>query len=160
MIIMGTDPGMTGAIGWIECTSPKTFGDYGVEDLPMTKKGLDAEKTRDLFEKIQQKGSFLEAPTFLLEKSQPMPGQGISSTSKYMYLSGILHGIAVGLGFDVYIIRPQDWKKRLHLTSDKEDSLRLARETFPEVAHLLRRKKDHNRAEALLISYAALDHTW
>ena len=41
-------------------------------------------------------------------------------------------------------------------TAKKNESLDLARELFPELADKLSRKKDHNRAEALLLSFMCL----
>jgi len=48
------------------------------------------------------------------------------------------------------LVRPQKWKKDMGLTSDKAESLDMARELWP--AAPLTRKKDNGRAEALLIA--------
>lgn len=48
---------------------------------------------------------------------------------------------------------PNSWKKKMDLTSDKEECRAYARQLFPMVE--LNRKKDHNRAEALLLAYHA-----
>lgn len=45
------------------------------------------------------------------------------------------------------------WKRRLGLIGqDKDVGRLLAIQRFPSAAHLLRRKKDHGRADALLIA--------
>ena len=51
---------------------------------------------------------------------------------------------------NVTSVRPQVWKKALGVTSDKNTSLALARELFPEA--VLDLKKHHGKAEALLIA--------
>ena len=48
------------------------------------------------------------------------------------------------------MVRPQVWKKHFHLTSDKGEALDIARMLWPEAP--LKRKKDINIAEALLIA--------
>jgi crossover junction endodeoxyribonuclease RuvC len=48
------------------------------------------------------------------------------------------------------LVRPRAWKKDMGLTADKDESLSMARELWPDAP--LARKKDNGRAEALLIA--------
>lgn len=48
-------------------------------------------------------------------------------------------------------VMPAAWKKKLALSTDKEACRSKAIEVFPQAANELKRKKDHNRAEALLL---------
>ena len=48
------------------------------------------------------------------------------------------------------LVTPQKWKKELGLTSDKDLSLNMARELWPDAP--LARKMDNGRAEALLMA--------
>jgi hypothetical protein len=57
-------------------------------------------------------------------------------------------------------VRPSVWKPKVGVTSDKQTSLALARALFPMAADQLKRQKDHNRAEALLIAEYAHHHVW
>jgi len=54
------------------------------------------------------------------------------------------------VGDAVYDGAPQIWKKAFSLGKDKEQTRLRAQQLFPGTA--LRRKKDHGRAEALLLA--------
>jgi crossover junction endodeoxyribonuclease RuvC len=56
------------------------------------------------------------------------------------------------------MVSPAQWKRAMHLTSDKEQSRARALETFPVCAHHFARKKDHGRAEAALIALYGASH--
>ena len=60
--------------------------------------------------------------------------------------------IALAERFDCpwHLVSPREWKKEMGLTSDKDDSLAMARELWPNAP--LARKKDNGRAEALLLA--------
>jgi hypothetical protein len=59
---------------------------------------------------------------------------------------------------NVIYVTPQAWKKAMNLTSIKEDSLVAARLAFPQA--ILKLKKDHGKAEALLLAdYARRMHS-
>jgi hypothetical protein len=49
-----------------------------------------------------------------------------------------------------HLVTPQKWKKDMGLTSDKNESLTMARELWPNAP--LTRKMDNGRAEALLMA--------
>lgn len=87
----------------------------------------------------------------VVEAVHAMPKQGVSSTFKF----GMAYGAAICLAqrFNVYVngVAPRIWKKALKLDSDKDTSLLLARELWPNAP--LARKKDNGRAEALLLAY-------
>ena len=63
---------------------------------------------------------------------------------------GCVRGVVATLGLPLQIVRPQDWKRHHGLSRDKEQARRRAIELCPEAP--LARKKDHNRAEAILIA--------
>lgn len=87
----------------------------------------------------------------VVEAVHAMPKQGVSSTFKF----GMAYGAAIALAqrFNVMVnnVAPRVWKKSLKLDSDKDTSLLLARELWPNAP--LARKKDNGRAEALLLAY-------
>jgi hypothetical protein len=58
----------------------------------------------------------------------------------------------------VHLVRPRLWKDKLGLSSDKNESLEMAREVYPDAEELLRRQKDDGRAEALLLVEYARRH--
>ena len=87
----------------------------------------------------------------VIEAVHAQPKQGVSSTFKFGKAYGQLVGMAQLMNTRYHFVSPQRWKRDLGITSNKEDGLKLARELFPDAP--LTRKKDHNRAEALLIAY-------
>ncbi len=87
----------------------------------------------------------------VLEEAQAMPGQGVRS----MFTCGLGFGVWLGLlgavGIPYSRVRPQVWKKALSLPGkDKEQARLRAMQLFPGAD--LRRKRDHGRAEALLLA--------
>lgn len=92
----------------------------------------------------------------VLERVSPMPGQGISSTTRFVGSMYLAHGVAAGLGLSVTRVTPAVWKRDLQLSSDKERSRAAALRQWPDRADLFRRKKDHDRAEAALMALWAI----
>ena len=88
-----------------------------------------------------------------LEEVHAMPKQGVVSTFTFGENFGWWKGFLTGLGIPFKTIRPQDWQKGLVPKrggmTDKP-SLDVARQMYPEAP--LPRKKDHNRADAILIA--------
>lgn len=96
------------------------------------------------------------APSFCyFESVGPMPKQGISSTSKFMRATGYLEATVRCCGVQIVMVTPQKWKRFYEVPkgSDKEYSRQLALQLFPELAGILKRMKDHGRAEAALIAF-------
>lgn len=82
---------------------------------------------------------------------------GFSAQTAFVqgYNFGMWKGVLAGAGLHVKVVKPQAWKNALglaHKKSSKDESRALAASVFPTVEDLLKRKKDHGRAEALLIA--------
>src|SRR2546426_2414166 len=86
----------------------------------------------------------------IIEEAQAMPGQGTRSMFMVGVGMGVWLGILGSLGLAYTRIRPGVWKRSLGLSGDKEQARLRAMQLFP--AADLRRKKDHGRAEALLLA--------
>lgn len=131
--ILGIDPGAAGAIASV-CPSTETW------DMPTT--------AHDLADLLR---TFDPATTRVyIEKSQAMPGQGVSSMFKYGMHYGHLTGMLALLRIPYIEVSAATWKRVMGLTAEKADSRTMAQKLFPEAS--LSRKKDHGRAEALLIA--------
>ncbi|KAG6414022.1 hypothetical protein SASPL_126738 [Salvia splendens] len=68
---------------------------------------------------------------------------------------GLWLGVLVASGYSVVPVPASLWKNGFKLTgsrSSKDESRELATTLFPSMSPLLKRKKDHGRAEALLIA--------
>lgn len=87
----------------------------------------------------------------VVENVHAMPKQGVSSTFKFGMGVGIIHGVAGALRLPLTLVSPRQWKAYHSLPSLKEASRALAIKRWPEHNRHLDRKKDADRAEALLI---------
>lgn len=105
------------------------------------------------------RGVFLEHHPLLtgIEKVGAMPKQGVSSTFIFGQNFGAWLGALAALQVPHIIVTPSKWQKSLLDSTpgdSKQRSLSMARRLFPGVE--LSRKKDHGRADALLLAlYAA-----
>jgi Holliday junction resolvasome RuvABC endonuclease subunit len=86
----------------------------------------------------------------IIEAVHSMPGQGVSSSFKFGMAYGAAISIVERFNCTWHMVTPQRWKKALQLDSDKQKSLDLARQLWPNAPLL--RKKDNGRAEALLLA--------
>ncbi len=87
----------------------------------------------------------------VVENVHAMPLQGLSSTFKFGMGVGIIHGVAGALRLPLTLVTPTQWKGYHGLGKDKERSRALAIRKWPQHNRHLDRKKDADRAEALLI---------
>jgi len=88
-----------------------------------------------------------------VERNSVRPKEGISSAQKNGLVAGILLGCIAMCCRQIYRPTPQQWKKVMRLTKDKNYSITKAIEAFPDYYDLFTRKKDHGRAEAALLAF-------
>ena len=82
-----------------------------------------------------------------------MPGQGVTSMFNFGQSYGILKGICSGMQLPMYFVRPAKWKKYFNLINSEKDASRTkAIEIFPYFSTNLSKKKDSNKADAILIA--------
>ncbi|HDZ27765.1 hypothetical protein LCGC14_1355210 [marine sediment metagenome] len=150
MYTIGVDNGFSGAIAILREKNPVVLMDMPVLKVGKTKLELDENTIRDYFSRWQVKHVFIE-------KAQVMPKQGISSSGRYMMSYGIIRGICVGLRLPYTLIAPQTWKKAMlkDMPKGKEASIFRAKQLYPELD--FPRKKDHGKADALLIALYGLN---
>jgi len=88
-----------------------------------------------------------------IEQISAMPGQGVTSMFNFGQSFGVLKGICSAMQLSMYFIRPAKWKKYFGLIKTEKDASRTkAIEIFPYISSQLSRKKDSNKADALLIA--------
>lgn len=87
----------------------------------------------------------------VVENVHAMPKQGVSSTFKFGVAVGIIHGVTGAMQLPLALVAPTVWKGFHKLGADKEQGRQLAIRKWPDMAPHLERKKDADRAEALLI---------
>ena len=82
-----------------------------------------------------------------------MPGQGVTSMFNFGQSFGILKGICSAMQLPMYFVRPAKWKKYFNLINSEKDASRTrAIEIFPYFSSELSKKKDSNKADAILIA--------
>jgi hypothetical protein len=148
---MGVDPGVNGAIGFVD--SAGTF--VQVYDMPVLttttgRKQLDFAQLAAIIAK--------HAPTFsLVERVGSRPGEGAVGAFSFGVSFGGILGVMGTLAAPHDLVQPAVWKRRAGIPagSEKSASIQLAIRLLPAAAPMLTRKKDDGRAEALLIALQA-----
>jgi crossover junction endodeoxyribonuclease RuvC len=88
----------------------------------------------------------------VIENVHSMPRQGMASTFRFGMGVGIIHGVVGALRLPLTLVTPVRWKTfHALIQRDKEVVLQLAIRRWPHLESYLARKKDIDRAEALLI---------
>jgi len=157
MIILGIDPGITGAISVIE-----TDGEcFEVRDMP-------------IMPKVSGKGSQVDSVALydivmcitheyyprlaIIETVSASPQMGVTSAFSFGKSAGIAEGVCAGR-IETHHITPQRWKKSAGLIGTEKDAARLlAIQLYPEMEEYLSRKKDGGRADAMLIARYGVTH--
>lgn len=156
--VVGIDPGLSGAIAILPCVRPP---EPIVHDMPVfgyspggfVKTAVDLAALRALLAPYGVIGDVRA----VLERVSAFPGQGVGSMfSLGMSFWGVA-GVLAGLRIPMTLVEPKAWKGHYGLDKDKQRSIELARKMFPNIQ--LTRKKDHNRAEALLIARYGMEKT-
>ena len=89
----------------------------------------------------------------VIEQVAAMPGQGVTSMFNFGQSYGILKGICSAMQLPMYFVRPAKWKKYFNLINSEKDASRTkAIEMFPYFSSQLSKKKDSNKADAILIA--------
>ena len=153
MIIVGIDPGIAGAICF--------FSDgkvIDVIDMPTMAEGKKNKKQvngNQLFNEIKSRLLDVDQDdvSVVVEHVSAMPGQGVTSMFNFGQSFGVIKGICSAMQLPIHFVRPTKWKKYFNLINTPKDASRSkAIEIFPKFSEKLKRKKDSNKADAILIS--------
>jgi hypothetical protein len=139
--VVGIDPGITGALAL-------HFDGrlIAVTDMPVYDGRTDGAALHDIF-------IDWSPDVIYVERTQPMPKNGVIATFSLGINSGIIIGVIQSLRYPFVRVRPQDWKTKMSVSRKDKNAIRgIVRELYPEQAGQFARAKDHNRAEAVLIS--------
>jgi len=156
VIVIGIDPGITGALSVHENSDLKEVTDMPV--MPQGKKNkqqVNAAQLGHIIKTIQERNDNYCA---VVEQVQPMPMEGVTSSFNFGQTFGIIKGALGALKIPVYFVQPRKWKKHFNLIGAEKDASRTkAIELYPSYSNFLSRKKDINRAEAILIGRFFID---
>ena len=150
---MGIDPGITGSICFFE--NGKILDVVEMPNMQECKKNKKQVNGAQIFNEISLriKGLKKEDIKVIIEQVSAMPGQGVTSMFNFGQSFGILKGICSAMQLPMYFVRPVKWKKYFNLINSEKDASRTkAIEIFPYFSSQLSRKKDSNKADAILIA--------
>nr|XP_043637843.1 Holliday junction resolvase MOC1, chloroplastic [Erigeron canadensis] len=155
--VIGVDPDVSGALAVLKTD------DFGfsaqVYDSPNVKVlvGNRIRRRMDTKAMVQLLRS-LDIPigtTAYIEQSLPYPGDGKQGWWSGGFNYGLWIGVLLASEVSVVPVPSARWKQEFKLSGNgktKDDSRALACTLFPMLSSSLKRKKDHGRAEALLIA--------
>ena len=157
MIVFGIDPGVSGALSIYENKKLKE-----VIDMPTMSEGKKNKKqinAAQLSLEIKQRINGPSETVVVIEHVTAMPGQGVTSMFNFGQSFGVIKGICSALTLPIYFVRPVKWKKHFNLIGSSKDASRTkAIELFPSFSNDMAKKKDANKADAILIGRYFLDH--
>ena len=153
MLIIGIDPGITGSICFFE--DGKIIDVVEMPNMAEGKKNKKQVNGAQIYYEISLRIKNLkkEEIKVVIEQVSAMPGQGVTSMFNFGQSFGILKGICSAMQLPMYFVRPAKWKKYFNLLNSEKDASRTkAIEVFPYFSSELTRKKDSNKADAILIA--------
>ena len=151
MIIIGIDPGITGAITILE--NKKVIEVYDMPTMIDGKKNKKQVNGAQVTNIIKERLNVDKDAIVVVEHVNAMPGQGVTSMFNFGQSFGIIKGICSALSLPIYFVRPTKWKKHFNLIKTNKDASRTkVIEVYPEISSKLHRKKDSNKADAILIA--------
>ena len=153
MLIIGIDPGISGSICF--------FKDGKITDVIEMPSMADGKKNKrqvngsQVYNEISLRIKNLNKNEVkvVIEQVSAMPGQGVTSMFNFGQSFGILKGICSAMQLSMYFVRPTKWKKYFNLINSEKDASRTkAIEIFPYISSQLSKKKDANKADAILLA--------
>ena len=153
MLIIGIDPGISGSICFFE--------DGKVIDLVEMPSMADGKKNKrqvngaQIYNEISLRIKNINKKDIrvVIEQVSAMPGQGVTSMFNFGQSFGVLKGICSAMQLSMYFVRPAKWKKYFNLINSEKDASRTkAIQIFPYISSELSRKKDANKADAILLA--------
>ena len=141
-LYLGIDPGFSGAWGMIDHHGKyNSCGDMIHNFKHILSRHVHAEISQAIDRQDLR---------CVIEAVHSMPAQGVASSFKFGMAFGAAIAIVERINCPWELVTPQKWKRDMCLTSDKDLSLEMARELWPNAP--LTRKLDNGRAEALLMA--------
>ena len=153
MLIIGIDPGIKGAICILK--DGKILDVFDMPIMPVGKKNKSQVNGSQIYNEIQKAITHEDKKDIkvVIEQVSAMPGQGVTSMFNFGQSFGILKGVCSAMKLSLYFVRPAKWKKHFNLINASKDASRTKDiEIFPYFSANLSKKKDANKADAILIA--------
>ena len=153
MLIIAIDPGISGSLCFFE--EGKIIDIVEMPNMASGKKNKRQVNGAQIYNEISLriKNFQKEDIKVVIEQVSAMPGQGVTSMFNFGQSFGVLKGICSAMQLPMYFVRPAKWKKYFNLINSKKDASRTkAIEIFPYISAQLSKKKDSNKADAILLA--------
>ena len=153
MLIIGIDPGISGSICFFQ--DGKIIDVVEMPTMTEGKKNKRQVNGSQIYNEISKRINKIDHKDIrvVIEQVSAMPGQGVTSMFNFGQSFGILKGLCSAMQLPMYFVRPARWKKYFNLINSEKDASRTrAIEIFPYFSSQLSKKKDSNKADAILIS--------
>jgi len=153
MLVIGIDPGISGSICFFQ--DGKIIDVVEMPTMIEGKKNKKQVNGSQIFNEISERIKKIDKKDIkvIIEQVSAMPGQGVTSMFNFGQSYGILKGICSAMQLPMYFVRPAKWKKYFNLINSEKDASRTrAIEIFPYFSAQLSKKKDNNKADAILIA--------
>tara|TARA_B100000686_G_scaffold232617_1_gene240242 strand:+ start:135 stop:629 length:495 start_codon:yes stop_codon:yes gene_type:complete len=153
MLIIAIDPGINGAICFFENGNVKDV--FEMPTMAEGKKNKRQVNGHQIYNELSYriKEYNIKNINVVVEQVSAMPGQGVTSMFNFGQSFGVIKGICAAMQLPIFFVRPVKWKKHFELINTQKDASRTkAIEMFPKISSILSRKKDSNKADAILIA--------
>ena len=153
MLIIGIDPGLSGSICFL--IDGKILDVIEMPTMAEGKKNKRQVNGSQVFNEITKRTKEYQKNQVrvVIEQVSAMPGQGVTSMFNFGQSFGVLKGVCTAMQLPMYFVRPAKWKKYFNLINSEKDASRTrAIEIFPSFSASLSKKKDSNKADAILIA--------
>ena len=153
MLIIAIDPGINGAICFFENGEVKDV--FEMPTMAEGKKNKRQINGHQMYNELSNRIKKYNIPNInvVVEQVSAMPGQGVTSMFNFGQSFGVIKGICAAMQLPIFFVRPAKWKKHFELINTQKDASRTkAIEMFPKISSILSKKKDSNKADAILIA--------
>tara|TARA_Y100000590_G_scaffold323697_1_gene367063 strand:+ start:2857 stop:3351 length:495 start_codon:yes stop_codon:yes gene_type:complete len=153
MLIIGIDPGITGAICFFEDGQVKDI--IEMPNMAEGKKNKRQINGPQIYNEILSRIKNVPIKDILvvIEQVSAMPGQGVTSMFNFGQSFGVIKGVCSAMQLSMHFVRPVKWKKYYNLIKTEKDASRTkVIEIFPYISAKLSKKKDANKADAILLA--------
>ena len=149
-VIVGIDPGVSGAICILRNGKVTMTCDMPIMvDGTKSKRQVNAAELANIL--INEKIG--EQDKIILESVSAMPGQGVTGMFSFGQSFGVIKGVCAALKLPLHLVRPVKWKKHFNLLNSEKDASRTkVIEMYPYISSQVSKKKDSNKADAILIA--------
>ena len=136
MLIIGIDPGFSGAICFFENDEVKEVIDMpSMADGKKNKRQINGQQ---IFNEISSRIKNIPKKEIrvVIEQVSAMPGQGVTSMFNFGQSFGVLKGICSAMQLSMHFVRPAKWKKYYGLIKTEKDASKQKSLKYFPIFHL------------------------